>query len=90
MTCHNGLPEHEPFTPAHYDAVPLGITCERCHGPGSEHVERHLAGLVSRRRGTREAKSIPASSTRLASTRDGQLAVCQQCHLTGTSVFGAR
>ena len=85
MTCHNGLPEHAPFTPAHYESVPEGITCERCHGPGGDHVERHLAGL-----GPEEdaGDGIDASIVNPAHLeRDGQLAVCQQCHLTGTSVF---
>lgn len=90
MTCHNGLPEHEAFTPAHYEAVPEGITCERCHGPGGDHVERHLAGLGPEDgpEGDSEEGGVDASIVNPAHlARDGQLAVCQQCHLTGTSVF---
>ena len=88
MTCHNGLPEHEAFTPAHYEAVPEGITCERCHGPGSDHIDRHLAGLGPEE-GDAEGE-IDASIVNPAHLdRDGQLALCQQCHLTGTSVFAS-
>ena len=88
MTCHNGLSEHEAFTPAHYESVPEGITCERCHGPGGDHVERHLAGLGPE--GDNTEADIDASIVNPAHLgRDGQLAVCQQCHLTGTSVFAS-
>lgn len=89
MTCHNGLPEHEAFTPAHYEAVPQGITCERCHGPGEDHVERHLAGLGPEGRGEGEpedgADASIVNPARLE--REAQLDVCRQCHLTGTTVF---
>lgn len=82
MTCHNGLPEHSPFTPDHYTDVPLGITCERCHGPGSEHVELHLAGM-----GPAEGTPDPSIVNPSRLSRDLQLSVCQQCHLTGVTVF---
>ncbi len=78
MTCHNSIPEHTPFTQNHYSDIPLGIGCERCHGPSSEHVERQLAGLDVHD----EEIVNPA-----ALDRPSQLAVCQQCHLTGFSAF---
>ena len=46
ITCHNGLPEHTPFTQNHYADLPLGITCERCHGPAADHVEAGPVGSV--------------------------------------------
>lgn len=79
MTCHNALPEHSTFTQNHYRTVPLGISCERCHGPGSRHVDRALAGLVD------DSDSTVVNPARLP--RDRQLSICQQCHLTGVSVF---
>lgn len=78
MTCHNSIPEFTPFTVNHYTDVPLGISCERCHGPSSIHVERQLAGL--------EVSSAEiVNPARL--DRELQLAVCQQCHLTGLTAF---
>ncbi len=79
MTCHNATPTYSPHTVNHYPEVPLGIGCERCHGAGGTHVERALAGLVEDRDST---IVNPA-----ALDRDRQLSVCQQCHLTGISVF---
>ncbi len=83
MTCHNGLPEYTPFTQNHYESIPLGISCERCHGPGSEHEDLRLAGLGG---GKGEPDETIVNPVRL--DRERELAVCQQCHLTGTSVFG--
>lgn len=79
MTCHNATPEHSDFTQNHYTVVPEGISCERCHGPGSLHVERALSGLVG------ESDSTIVNPARL--DRSVELSICQQCHLTGISVF---
>lgn len=50
----------------------LGVTCERCHGPGKEHVDFHRAN-----RDAREAFGItnPANLERQI-----QMEVCGQCH----------
>ena len=82
MTCHNGLPDATPFTQNHYADLPLGITCERCHGPAAAHVEARLAG-------NDPPEGVPDPNlVALASLdRDLQLSVCQQCHLEGLAVF---
>ena len=82
MTCHNGLPEYSPYTQNHYSSVPLGITCERCHGPGSDHADSRLAGL-----GPSEGAPDPTIVNPAHLERDLNLAICQQCHLTGVTVF---
>jgi nitrate/TMAO reductase-like tetraheme cytochrome c subunit len=52
----------------------LGISCERCHGPGRQHVEK------------RSAESAPGSSQGDSIVnpgklpRDRQIEVCAQCH----------
>ncbi len=82
MTCHNGIPDYTPFTQNHYRQVPLGITCERCHGPGSRHVEERLAGMELPE-DVRDTTIVnPAYLPRAR-----QMDVCQQCHLTGIAVF---
>jgi hypothetical protein len=50
----------------------LGISCERCHGPGREHVSRHQSGSSDN---SAEAIVNPA---KLA--RDRAVEVCAQCH----------
>ncbi len=79
VTCHDGNPEHTPFTQNHYADLPLGITCERCHGPAGAHVEARLAGIEPD-----EAEDV-VNPARLE--RSLQLGVCQQCHLEGITVF---
>jgi predicted CXXCH cytochrome family protein len=84
MFCHNGyptveagadLPGKEPFFPSR---LPEGIDCQRCHGPGREHVERATAKAEPAK--IREAILNPK---RLPVSR--QMEVCMQCHLETTS-----
>lgn len=45
LQCHTTWAAHVPGTVNQYrrdDLLP-GVTCERCHGPGREHVEHHRA-----------------------------------------------
>jgi hypothetical protein len=51
----------------------LGISCERCHGPGQEHVSRHSSSQAGAPAG--EAIANPAKLS-----RDRQIEVCAQCH----------
>ena len=75
MFCHNSYPE----LPARADewdssefpaALPQGIDCQRCHGPGRAHAES----------GGRDAILNPKRLD-----RDRQLEICMQCHLETTS-----
>ena len=82
MACHNGFSGHSRFTFDHYRDVSDGITCERCHGPGSTHIDLRLAGLGP------EAGNPDSSIVHPARlSRNDQLSVCRQCHLAGTTVF---
>lgn len=49
-----------------------GVSCERCHGPGREHVDFHLAN-----RQVKQGHSIVVPSKL---PRDRQIDVCAQCH----------
>lgn len=60
--------------PNHYapSSAILGISCERCHGPGKAHVEFH-----ARHPDRKEPRHIILPS---ALSRDQQLDICGQCH----------
>ncbi|MEX2401128.1 MAG: tetratricopeptide repeat protein, partial [Rhodothermales bacterium] len=78
MGCHNSYPESVPHAEGKFESMPAGIGCERCHGPGSLHVDARL--------------SLPEPAGEVDSTivnpahlsLDRRLDVCQQCHLQAT------
>jgi tetratricopeptide (TPR) repeat protein len=76
MFCHNAYPEipaghNDPGAePVFGASLPEGIDCQRCHGPGGEHV---------RSRG----RTVIVNPARLSPERS--LEVCMQCHLETTS-----
>ena len=74
VECHNTWIHHVPGTPNRYqrEQALFGVTCERCHGPGSDHVAFHREHPQADR-----GRHI-VHPARL--TRDLQLAVCTQCH----------
>ena len=83
MTCHNAMPGFVEGSENRYDYVPLGIDCERCHGPGSIHVERKRAGHfvdVSR-----EIDYTIVNPAKLSP--ELQLNVCERCHTQGAAVY---
>jgi tetratricopeptide (TPR) repeat protein len=73
LECHNTWIAHVPGTAAQYrrDDMLLGVTCERCHGPGQEHVSYH------RKHATDQAHAILHPGTL---SRDRLMDVCAQCH----------
>jgi len=86
ISCHAGRPAPAERLPNRY-ADPafheLAIGCERCHGPGREHIEWH------RSLGRAEQKTIPASHDPIVNPAElaPQLreSVCNQCHLAGSA-----
>ena len=59
------------YTP---ESMILGISCERCHGPGKEHVDYHIAHPEAKKS---EHMQVPSKLSRQA-----QMDVCGQCHTT--------
>lgn len=74
LECHNTWFEHTPGTLNQYNpqSLILGVTCERCHGPGHEHVAYHQAHP--------EAETGHAIVHPGRLTRNRQMDVCGQCH----------
>ena len=76
MFCHNSYPDipaanQAPGSePIFLGELPRGIDCQRCHGPGREHVR--TAGQASM-----------VNPAKLSSER--RMEVCMQCHLETTS-----
>lgn len=74
VECHNTWFNHTPGTLNKYQPTGfvLGVTCEKCHGPGREHVEFHQAH--------------PEAATAKAVVHPGHLSharqmdLCAQCH----------
>jgi len=82
MFCHNGYPlgvmkadrpgwDHDP---SFRGTIPMGIDCQRCHGPGEEHI-REASAPTS----LDQVRATVTNPARLSVDR--QLDVCMQCHL---------
>ncbi|MEX2559468.1 MAG: tetratricopeptide repeat protein [Pirellulales bacterium] len=74
LECHTTWFGHVPGTPNQYNPhnFILGVTCERCHGPGREHVAFHEAHPKATKG---QAIVFPPHLS-----RDRQLDICSQCH----------
>lgn len=84
MSCHNAMPTQFVKGSLHkYRAIPQGIDCERCHGPGEAHVQKIQAGRI-----TDTSRFIDPSIVNPAKLpRQLQFELCQRCHLQGNSVL---
>lgn len=79
LFCHNGLAERRPYTTAGFvEPLPEGIGCDRCHGDGRAHVAARNAG-----KGPPPGQADPTILNPKHLSAQGQLRVCQQCHLQG-------
>jgi hypothetical protein len=83
MTCHNALPKQFPGSENKYVSVPQGIDCERCHGPGSLHVQEKLAGKIVDTK--LKADYSIVNPRRLSMPL--QMSICQRCHTQGNAVL---
>ena len=84
MSCHNAMPvDFVKGSQNKFEKIPLGIDCERCHGPGEAHVAKIMRGDF-----TDTAVAIDYSIVnpkKLAVNL--QFELCQRCHLQGNAVL---
>lgn len=84
MSCHNAMPTNFQLgSDNKFNSVPMGIDCERCHGPGELHVSEKLKGIVVDT--ALEADNSIVNPRRLSS--ELQMELCQRCHLQGNAVL---
>jgi Flp pilus assembly protein TadD len=77
MACHNGYSEPVPFVEGAFASLADGIGCERCHGPGSLHVDARLASEEAP-----DSIDYTIVNPRWLSL-ERRMDICQQCHLSG-------
>jgi Tetratricopeptide repeat/Cytochrome c554 and c-prime len=78
LQCHASRLQPVAGTQNRFTSPPFlegGVSCERCHGPGKNHVTAMTSG-------TRKAGEIVNPAKLEAARRDS---VCAQCHLTGAA-----
>jgi len=83
MSCHNGYPEFVNNSENKYLSVKTGIDCERCHGPGSLHVQAKTSGVIV---DTSKGPDYTIVNPRRLPV-ELQNNVCQRCHLQGIAVL---
>src|SRR5690242_968946 len=79
MFCHNGYPSvpeggrRDASQSIYLKPLPEGIDCQRCHGPGQNHVDKASQGAS-----VQEVRAAIVNPARLAPDR--KMEVCLQCH----------
>ena len=84
MFCHNAYPDLEPGAdssgsePLFPARLPEGIDCQRCHGPGRDHLR-----AIAEQKPAAAVRQAIVNPARLS--RELQLELCLQCHMETTS-----
>ena len=83
MSCHNAMPKVAKNAKNFFEKIPLGIDCERCHGPGELHVNLKKQGILvdTSKYADRSIVNPKRLPYRL------QVDICQRCHLQGNNVL---
>ena len=82
LECHNTWFEYVPGSINQYrrEDFILGVTCERCHGPGQEHVDYHQQHPhLTRGHAIVNPASLP---------QERRIEVCTQCHSNAMKHLG--
>jgi hypothetical protein len=90
LECHTGyfasLPSNPPENRFRKTGFDLSISCERCHGPGRQHVAFEKSRSAQTQQSQPQAASDKSSADNFgivnpdALPRDRQVEVCAQCH----------
>ena len=83
ITCHNHFPEKIEGSIHKFNNMPQGIGCERCHGPGSIHIEEKMNGIIVDTSAQIDYSIVNPADLPI----EYQLDLCQRCHLQGVSVL---
>lgn len=84
MSCHNAMPVGFEMGSANkFNQVPLGIDCERCHGPGELHVNKIMSGNIT----DTSVEADPTIVNPKKLSAELQFEICQRCHLQGNAVL---
>ncbi|MFM1792888.1 MAG: hypothetical protein RLZZ252_1242 [Bacteroidota bacterium] len=83
MSCHTGMPTVREGSVNIFEQLPLGIDCERCHGPGELHVNEKRSGIIIDT--SKQADYSIVNPKRLPFKL--QVDICQRCHLQGNNVL---
>lgn len=84
LLCHAGQIETSRDTDFRLRLVENSIGCERCHGPGENHVALHTSDRSA------EPAEVPRIVNPQRLSRAESEAICQQCHLKGDFHVAAR
>lgn len=79
LQCHTSRLQPVAGTQNRYSDPPFlegGVSCERCHGPGSAHIAKMASGVKAGSRQIIQPAKLDAAR------RDS---ICAQCHLTGAA-----
>jgi Flp pilus assembly protein TadD len=82
ISCHNAMPVMEAVSDRRFTFVGNGIDCERCHGPGSAHVN-----YIQWHPKNREPQHGKYIINPVKLEMDRLIDVCQRCHLQGNNVL---
>lgn len=88
LICHAGQAEAVDGSLHRMRVTELVIGCERCHGPGSLHIERHRGEELSDDPKSKAVDDTIVNPAHLA--RALAEAICQQCHLRTSATVVAR
>lgn len=83
LSCHTGMPQTKEGSDNIFNKLPLGIDCERCHGPGSLHIKEKSSGIIVNT--NKQADYSIVNPKRLPWKL--QVDICQRCHLQGNNVL---
>lgn len=88
LVCHAGRADAVDGSLHRMTVAEPAIGCERCHGPGSLHAERHAGRKPQSDRKGAEVDHTIVNPSRLS--RELTEAICQQCHLRSNATIVAR